>query len=145
MFDIDTDVPVRRALLWLAPDLASDPFTPASGGETTIAMRPAGMLVLVPEIEPDRSLGALRIRRADGLPLPVLAAAPEGRRGERRGIATVETAPLVVLGRVLGPVAEGRIELEVLLGGVVVGRIHADVRAGVNTPLAVPLSSTAAR
>lgn len=143
--EVSCDVPVRRALLWLPPDRASDAFRIPASGEVRVTTRPAGTLVLVPEVLPDPALGVLRVRRTDGLTLPLPTDVdpknPAGGFEVERG----EVAPVVRVGLRLGPIAEGRLDLEVLLGGVVVGRVTAEVRAGRNTPLAIPLPDGALR
>jgi hypothetical protein len=130
--------PIRRALLVLPPDRASDVFVPPASGTVRVTLKPAGTLVVVPEVTPDPGLGALRLRRVDGVPLPLL------RAGDEYDVDFLEQ-PEVKLGTVLGPLPEGRLSLEVLLGGVVIDRPVAEVRAGRHTPLVIPLPTGPSR
>ena len=134
--DISLELEIRRGVLWLPPDRASLPIRTPRNGDVVVPMLPAGVLVLVPEAMPDPALGAFRVRRTDGVPLPVLREAATG--SDPPEIEAV-VAPTIVLGMRLGPIPEGPLELEILLGGEVVGRLTAVVRAGKNTPLEIPL------
>jgi hypothetical protein len=131
--DLASTDPVLRALLVLPPDRASDVFTPPASGAYRVTLKPAGTLVVVPEATPDPGLGALRLRRADGVPLPLFTEVNGGYDLE------FHEQPVVRLGTAIGPLPEGRIALEVLLGGVVIDRPVAEVRAGKNTPLTIAL------
>ena len=132
--------PVRRAFLVLPPDRASDVFVPPASGTVRVTLKPAGMLVVVPEVLPDPALGALRLRRADGLPLPLLSVTSRGAYD-----LDFTERPEVKMGTILGPIPEGRVTLEVLLGGVVIDRPVAEVRAGRYTPLVIPLPTGPSR
>jgi hypothetical protein len=82
------------------------------------------------------------VRRADGLPLarPDPSSLSAEADLERYDIV-FEEQPTLTMGLVVGPLPEGRHPLEVLLGGSVVARPVAEVRAGKATPLAIPVRS----
>lgn len=131
---------VRRALVFVPPDRASEVFAMPARGNVPVRLLPAGHLVFVPELLPDPRLGAFQVRRADGLPLP----RPEPQKAsaeadpERYQLQFDVLLPLT-MGLVVGPVPEGPLPLEVLLGGTVIARPVATVRAGKHTPVSIPV------
>jgi len=105
------------------PYLASDFHPVPPSGPLRLPFRPAGLLAVVPlEVMPPE-FGALRLRRADGRPIPV---AEEGGT-ETAGVQeTVDVLPALLI----GPFPEGPLVFEVRLGGLRLPDARAVVKAG---------------
>ena len=135
---------VRRVLVLLPPERASRALDAGPGGTIDVPLHPAGFLALVPEALPDPALGPLQVRRRDGAPLPRVTT---DARAPFTQSLSVDVAPVVSLAGTtfLGPLPQGEVELEVVLGTVVVARIAPSVRAGLRTAVSVPIAAPTPR
>ncbi len=130
---------VKHVLAVLGARLASDPTPVAPDGQVAVRLRPAGLLVVVPERPAVPGMGALTVEREDGLPIPT---APPGDLGEDFtvedwSLGRIELAPRVGPGTILGPFPEGTIRLRVRQGRVRLATIAASVKAGALRPLVI--------
>ena len=105
------------------PDLVSDAVPAPATGPLRVSLRPGGLLLVAPEESYPPEFGRLRVRFADGRPIPFQIG--EGDRSiTESGEATVSA------GTLLGPFPEGRVTLQVRLGGVRLPDATATVKAG---------------
>ncbi|MCI0342184.1 MAG: hypothetical protein L0216_13745 [Planctomycetales bacterium] len=130
---------VREVLAVLGPGLASEPVTVGTDGRVRIALRPGGLLAVVPERLQAPGLGALTIEREDGRPIPVAYAGDSsGTTEESWQMAAASLSPRIGLGTILGPFPEGPIRFRVRVGRRLVAEIPATVKAGAIRPLVIP-------
>lgn len=126
----------RRATgVWLvAGDFVSRPGPPPSAGEWRPDVERGGYIAVVPDPNPEGGLGALAVRRADGLPLlSVGGTRPSGRPEPNVNDGAAPTAALTVgvrPGTMLGPFPPGEVVLEARLGAVPLPPTTLVVRAG---------------
>ena len=114
----------REILAVFGTTHASDPVPVPAGGSVVVTVRPAGLLIVVPETVTTAGMGKLEVRRSDGLPIPVRSADDWTMLGEAR------LSPRVQPGTMLGPFPEGELRFEVRLGRVRLPDATATVRAG---------------
>ena len=113
----------RTAMFLLPPDLVSDAMLLPPEGPAVVRLRRGGFLLVAPEFLPSSGLGALTLRRTDGLPVPRFSSESDSLEG-------VHLEPVVVRGTLLGPFPEGTWAFEVRLGGVRLPDARATVEAG---------------
>jgi hypothetical protein len=116
----------RRVVAFAGPWLASDPVDVADRDTVTFALRPAGVLIVVPEDAMDATGENLRVLPQDGRP-------PTGY--ERKVDGAPELMAHVRPGAVLGPFPAGPHRFRVWWGRHRLPDATATVRAGRATPL----------
>jgi hypothetical protein len=115
---------------FLGIDLASEPFATPRQGPLTVALKPAGLLAVIPEEVFPEELGELRLRRKDGLAFPMVDL------GE--GVVTgVQESLTVFPGLLVGPLPEGTVTFEASLGEVRLPDVTVEVKAGKTRPLLI--------
>ncbi len=129
----DSQERYRRLWACAPPYLASGTVLLPERGEVDLALLPAGIFVLVPDVVPDRSLGRLMLRAPDGRLLPTLDLDDGVPGNVREWYREVSVAP----GVVLGPFPAGEHRFQVYLGGVRLADAIGTARAGRLTPLAI--------
>ncbi len=132
--------PAVREILGVAgPGLASEPASVGADGRVRIALRPGGLLAVVPERLQAPGLGALTVEREDGRPIPVAyAGESSGSTEESWQMAAASLAPRVGIGTILGPFPEGPYRFRVRVGRRLVAEVSAAVKAGTIQPLVIP-------
>lgn len=125
----------RAAGVWLvAGDFVSRPGPPPSAGDWRPEVERGGYIAVVPDPNPESGLGALAVRRADGLPLlSVGGSRPSGRPEPNPNEGAAPTAAFTVgvrPGTMLGPFPPGEVVLEARLGAVPLPPTTLVVRAG---------------
>lgn len=104
---------------------------PGGAEPVDVPFRLGGTLVLVPDGVAPRALGALTLRRKDGVPIPV--------RTNARSWEFPRAAEIVP-GVVLGPLPPGEVVFEARLGPARLGDVVAHVAAGRATVVTIPVA-----
>jgi hypothetical protein len=122
-----------EGLMAFAGDWVARPQAPPTSGTWRPPFERGGQVAVVVDPTPDPALGALLVRRSDGLPLLATmpsdgAPRPAGAGGD--GAVEPRHEIAVVPGTILGPFPPGDVALEARLGAVPLAPATVRVRAG---------------